>query len=113
MATNLLTARRVAEQLAVSCNMVYSLAARGELSSFRIGSAVRFDPADIEAFVAQCRVPARSRADVNDRRRAPTVRVDATDPDPLAMFRRAGLSERQLANMRRRAEEMRRHQKRK
>lgn len=108
---SLLTAAQVATRLAVSRRMVYDLAAGGGLPVIRIGGALRFDPNDIEAFVAQCRVPARARADLNDRRRAPTVRVEATDLDPLAMFRRAGLSERQLANMRRRAEELRRHQK--
>lgn len=55
MATNLLTARQVAEQLAISRNMVYSLAARGDLPSIRMGRAVRFDQADVDTFRNACR----------------------------------------------------------
>lgn len=107
----LLTAAQVATRLAVSRRMVYDLVAGGRLPVVRIGGALRFDPNDIEAFVEACKVPARPRAGVEGRRAVPTVWVEARDPDPLAMFRRAGLSERQLANMRRRAEEVQRHEK--
>ena len=39
-----ITAREVAELLGISQITVYKMAARAQLPSFRIGSAVRFDP---------------------------------------------------------------------
>ena len=58
----LLTAREVATLMKISARKVYELAASGELASLRIGSAVRFDPADIEAYKQSCRLPATTRA---------------------------------------------------
>lgn len=55
MNAELLTAREVASRLAISARKVYELAASGQLASLRIGSAVRFDPSDIEAFKLSCR----------------------------------------------------------
>ncbi len=51
----MLTAQEVAARLRVSPRMVYDLAAAGNLPVYRIGSAVRFDPADVEAFRESCR----------------------------------------------------------
>lgn len=62
MATNLLTARQVAAQLAISRRMVYDLAARGDLPSLRIGSTVRFDQADVDTFRNACRQERRQPA---------------------------------------------------
>lgn len=46
------TAQDVAEMLQVSTDTVYRLAARGELPSFRIGVALRFDLDRLEALWA-------------------------------------------------------------
>ncbi len=55
----LLTARDVAELLAVTPWTVYDLARRKELSSIRIGrNCVRFEACDVERFIDQRRVPA-------------------------------------------------------
>jgi excisionase family DNA binding protein len=43
MAANLTTARSVAQALGVSIDLVYDLAARGEIPCVRLGRLVRFD----------------------------------------------------------------------
>lgn len=48
----LLTAMEVARRLRVSRAMVYSLVARGDLPSVRIGTAVRIPADGLEAFIA-------------------------------------------------------------
>lgn len=47
----LLRPRDVAKMLAVSVPKVYQLAAAGELPSIRLGSSIRFDPADVVAYI--------------------------------------------------------------
>lgn len=42
---------QVAKMLAVSVPKVYQLAAAGELPSIRLGNSVRFDPADVVAYI--------------------------------------------------------------
>lgn len=49
----LLTAREVAEQLAVSTATVYALCDRGELLHVRISNAIRIAPTDLAAFIAK------------------------------------------------------------
>lgn len=51
----MLTAAEVASQLGISARLVYDLARRGILPSYRFGSAVRFDPADVQTFRSSCR----------------------------------------------------------
>jgi excisionase family DNA binding protein len=58
----MLTASEVASVLHISARKVYELAASGQLASHRFGSAVRFEPADIEAYKQSCRSPATTRA---------------------------------------------------
>ena len=92
MAASLLTARQVAEQLAVSQRFVYDLAARGDLPVIRLGAVLRFDQADVEAFVQASRVPAAVKPSAANAGRAATVRPSA--PDIMTCFRRAGVKPR-------------------
>lgn len=48
----MLTATAAAAALGLSRRKVYALAAAGELRHYRFGKAVRFDPADLQAFKA-------------------------------------------------------------
>ncbi len=48
----LLTVRQVAEMLGVCERTVFSLTQEGKLPAARIGRAVRYDPADVAAFIA-------------------------------------------------------------
>lgn len=43
----LITAKRLAPRLGLSVSSVYELARRGELPCVRLGTSVRFDPAQI------------------------------------------------------------------
>jgi excisionase family DNA binding protein len=49
----LLTVREVAERLTVCAATVYGLCQRGELPHVRVSNAIRFRPADVEAFLAR------------------------------------------------------------
>jgi len=51
----LLTAKQVAEFLKVEPVTVYSWHARGLLSGFKLGSSVRFHPADLQEFLRRGR----------------------------------------------------------
>lgn len=90
----LLTAAQVATQLAVSRRMVYDLVGSGTLPVVRIGGALRFDPNDIEAFVAACRVPARTKPATRIGVMVPTTRLEDGHAGLVAMFRRAGVTPR-------------------
>ena len=95
MATNLLTARQVAEQLTISQRMVYDLAVVGKLSSFRIGGAVRFDQADVDGFREACRRNV-GQAMPGCPGPAKVVNVRVSDPNGeselAAYFRKAGIA---------------------
>lgn len=51
----LLRAPDVAALLDVSPSLVYALAETGELACVRVRSSVRFDPADVHAYIDACR----------------------------------------------------------
>ncbi len=51
----LLTADEIARVLSVSRKTIYKLTENGTLPCIRIGRAVRFDPADVEAFLQQAK----------------------------------------------------------
>ena len=51
----LLTARELADYLGLSPSTILDRFERGELPGFKIGSAVRFRPSEIEAFLEDCR----------------------------------------------------------
>lgn len=53
----LLTRAEASRFLALSPRKLDQLAASGELPRVKIGAAVRFDPADLEAFVAAAKRP--------------------------------------------------------
>ena len=54
----MLTATEAAQALGVSKRHLYQLAAAKKIACYRFGSAVRFDPQDIEAYKQSCRSPA-------------------------------------------------------
>lgn len=55
MTAKLLTIKEVAERLAVSEPTIYRLINRGELPTVKIGRALRFDEADIEAYIRKAK----------------------------------------------------------
>ena len=95
MAASLLTARQVAEQLAVSQRFVYDLAARGDLPSIRMGGAVRFDQGDVDNYRKACRCDAR-RPMLGYPGPPKVVNVRAQGPsgesELAAYFRKAGIT---------------------
>ena len=56
-----LTRKDVAHGLGVSVRTIDRLVAAGEIPHHRIGDLVKFTAVDVEAFIARCRVPVRSR----------------------------------------------------
>ncbi|KQU78174.1 MULTISPECIES: helix-turn-helix domain-containing protein [unclassified Rhizobacter] len=52
----MISALEVGRLLGISARAVYDLHATGRLPAYRIGRAVRFEVADVEAFKAACRV---------------------------------------------------------
>lgn len=48
-----LTVSEVAEYLRVTTKTVYALVKQGRLQSFRVGRAMRFHRADVEAFIEE------------------------------------------------------------
>src|SRR4051794_1222680 len=84
---SMMTARQVAELLGVHENWVYDQAAAGQLPSYKIGGARRFDPAELRAWLAEHREGASSRmVDPRaSRRRIParsSGRRGSVDPTP-------------------------------
>jgi excisionase family DNA binding protein len=51
----MLTATEAAALLSISKRTLYTLAAEKKIACYRFGSAVRFDPQDLDAYKAQCR----------------------------------------------------------
>jgi excisionase family DNA binding protein len=58
---SMMTAREVAELLGVHENWVYDQAASGELPSYKIGGARRFDPDELRGWIAEHREPKNDR----------------------------------------------------
>jgi len=56
-AAGLWTWRDVAAFLRIGRNAVYEMAANGDLPSLRIGSRVRFEPAEVRAWLDRQRAP--------------------------------------------------------
>ncbi len=59
-------AREVADLLDVSVRKVYELADSGDLVSYRYGSAVRFELADVEEYKSRCRSHGTKRESVGN-----------------------------------------------
>jgi excisionase family DNA binding protein len=72
MTDRLLTAREVGERLSVSERYVWRLAREDKLPSIHIGKYIRFDPADVAAFVEASRS--------SGTRRSPVVLVTEAPP---------------------------------
>jgi excisionase family DNA binding protein len=81
---SMMTARQVAELLGVHENWVYDQAASGELPSYKIGGARRFDAEELRTWIAEHRAAERRR-----QARGQTIRETVTPP---AAGRRAGRS---------------------
>jgi excisionase family DNA binding protein len=56
----LLDAKAVAERLGVPTTWVLESARSGAMPCVRLGRYVRFDPADVEAWLESCKQPGRS-----------------------------------------------------
>ena len=54
----MLKADEAGKLLGLSARKMYALAEAGEIACHRFGSAVRFDPADLEEYKNRCRSPA-------------------------------------------------------
>lgn len=54
IAKKLLSCEQVSEMLGMSRSYVYHLVREGKLPAYRIGRILRFDPADVFAFLAMC-----------------------------------------------------------
>jgi excisionase family DNA binding protein len=84
---SMLTAAEVATQLGLSPRAVYELHASGRLPGYRFGRAVRFEPADVEAFKAACRTVLPSHVLVP----RSAVALNTAPADLAAYFKAAGL----------------------
>ena len=105
----LLTAAEAGERLGISARTVYAIAKAGKLACHRLGvgnGAVRFDPADLEAYKSLCRSPATTQAAGSSSLTASSPERDASALTDY--FRKAGrkrrpkptTSERQAASTR-------------
>lgn len=91
MSDTLLKAREAGKLLGLSARTMYALAAAGKIACHRMGvgdAAIRFDPADLEAYKQSCRSPATTRAAGST---SSTVKYQAEGESALtSYFRRAG-----------------------
>lgn len=58
MSIKLLTTAQAAERLGLSLKYVYRLCDEKKLPYIRVGTAIRFDPAELDAWIDARRVPA-------------------------------------------------------
>lgn len=56
MSTNLMNVNEAAERIGMSPRFVRRLAYERRLAHFKVGTALRFDTADLDAWISQCRV---------------------------------------------------------
>ena len=57
-----INAKAAAQVLGLSARKLYDLAKTGQLASYKFGSAVRFDLADLEIYKTLCRLPVTTPA---------------------------------------------------
>lgn len=88
----MLTAAEVAARLGLSRRMVYDLARRGELPSYRFGDALRFAPADVQEYKTKCRSAGTPGTSVGASSSTATLR--AADTDLADFFRGVGVKPR-------------------
>ena len=55
--TKLLTRDEVCEQLSISQSTLYRIVSTRELRAVKIGGQYRFEPQEIERYIASCRTP--------------------------------------------------------
>jgi excisionase family DNA binding protein len=90
MSDILLKAAEAGRLLGLSARKVYALAEAGILPCYRFGAAVRFAPADVEAYRESCRSTSTERTSAGAISSTVTLPVSGTG---LAdYFRRAGLA---------------------
>jgi excisionase family DNA binding protein len=87
----MLTATEAAALLSISKRTLYTLAAEKKIACYRFGSAVRFDPQDLDAYKAQCRSPATT-PDAGSI--SLTVSSTASESALTSYFQRAGRASR-------------------
>ena len=87
MNEKMLTAQEAGERLGISARKVYALASAGEIACHRFGAAVRFDPADLDAYKTACRLPATTRAAGSTNL---TASLPGSEHALTAYFRKAG-----------------------
>jgi excisionase family DNA binding protein len=63
------TVRILAEKLSVKPLTIYRLIANGKLPALKIGRSIRFDPADIDAYLKTVRIKPKGLKDKKDARR--------------------------------------------
>jgi len=98
----LLTVRQAAAMLTVSIRQVYNLINEGKLPHYRIGNAIRLSEADVEDYLADCRVTCPAVVEplpAENRQRAKKPRAGQTPvrtshltigPRQLSLLRRGG-----------------------
>lgn len=87
----MLSAKEVAALLGLSSRKVYAMASSGQLPSYRFGDAVRFDPVDVEAFKASCRVVVRPVASPRLSSSPVKLTLRNADDELREYFRRSAL----------------------
>ena len=85
----MMTVRQVAELLGVHENWVYDQAASGELPSYKLGGARRFDPAEVRGWIAEHRHGEHARG------AHPAASTAGPRPAGRAQVRRRGHGERE------------------
>ncbi|MCX8003676.1 MAG: helix-turn-helix domain-containing protein [Burkholderiaceae bacterium] len=94
----MLTAADVARQLGLSRRKVYDLAHSGALPAYRFDGAVRFDPADVAAYIQRCRAktpcPSTSTAPAGGGATSTTAALTDADAALRSYFRRRGVEPR-------------------
>lgn len=75
----MLTAAQVGAMLGLSPRKVYDMARSGEIQCYRFGDAVRFEPADVEAYKASCRVVVRDPGRIDAQKCSELLRILGAD----------------------------------
>lgn len=88
----MLTAAQAAAELGISRRLVYALAQRGELPSYRFGDALRFATSDLAAYKESCR--SAGTPETSAGATSSTVSLQVAGTGLAAYFRKAGVKPR-------------------